>query len=300
MNASAIEVRDPYYSRLDESWEAAEREDPVVWGDNPGPLTKDQLGDYECDGYISLPQLVSASEAKQLLTEANRMAAAIDPAEDDCIIEPGSRAVRSIFRVHRTNERFRGVCRDERVAGIARQILGSEVYLHQSRINFKPPVNGKEFFWHSDFETWHIEDGLPRMRTVSISINLTENHEFNGPLMLVQGSHHTYIRCAGETPEDHFKDSLRKQEVGVPDAEAMKLLVERGEGIVTPKGGPGSAVAFDCNTMHGSTGNLSPYARTNLFMVFNSVENRLVEPFGGLRPRPAFLSEREAVPVSQL
>ncbi len=300
MNAQVTEVADPYASRVASRWEAAERQDPVVWGDQPGPLADDQLQRHQCDGYLPLPQLLPTSEAAALLAEANRLAAAIDPAEDDCIIEPNGNAVRSIFRVHRTNDTFRAVCRDPRVAGIARQILGGEVYLHQSRVNFKPPVNGKEFFWHSDFETWHVEDGMPRMRAVSISINLTENHEFNGPLMLVQGSHRTYIRCAGETPDDHFKDSLRKQEYGVPTAEAMQLLIEQGEGIVAPKGPPGSAVVFDCNTMHGSTGNLSPYARTNLFLVFNSVENRLEAPFGGKRPRPEFLGERDVVPVDKL
>lgn len=300
MNAQVTEVADPYASRVASQWEAAQRQDPVIWGDHPGPLADDQLQRHERDGYLSLPQLLSSAEAAALLAEANRLAAAIDPAEDDCIIEPNGNAVRSIFRVHRTNDTFRAICRDPRVAGIARQILGGEVYLHQSRVNFKPPVNGKEFFWHSDFETWHVEDGMPRMRAVSISINLTENHEFNGPLMLVQGSHRTYIRCAGETPDDHFKDSLRKQEYGVPTAEAMQLLVEQGEGIVAPKGSPGSAVVFDCNTMHGSTGNLSPYARTNLFLVFNSVENRLEAPFGGKRPRPEFLGERDIVPVDKL
>ncbi len=208
--------------------------------------------------------------------------------------------MRSLFRVHRTNDKFRALCKDPRLTDVARQILGGEVYLHQSRINFKPAFRGKEFFWHSDFETWHMEDGMSRMRAVSMSINLTENNEFNGPLMVVGGSHRTYIRCVGQTPDDHFKDSLRKQEYGVPSREALEMLVDQGSGISAPKGGPGSATIFDCNTMHGSVGNLSPQPRTNLFLVFNSVENRLVEPFGGKPPRPEFLGERDVLPVSDL
>jgi ectoine hydroxylase len=216
------------------------------------------------------------------------------------IVEPGSAVVRSLFRLHRTNDLFRELCKDPRIAGIARQILGSKVYIHQSRVNFKPAFSGKEFFWHSDFETWHVEDGMPRMRALSVSINLTENNEFNGPLMVVGGSHQTYIRCVGKTPDDHFKDSLRKQEYGVPCCDALEKLVESGTGIAAPKGAPGSATLFDCNTMHGSVGNLSPYPRTNFFVVFNSVDNSLVEPFGGKPPRPEFLGEREVIPVSEL
>ena len=181
----------------------------------------------------------------------------------------------------------------------ARQVLGSEVYVHQSRINFKPAFNGKEFFWHSDFETWHIEDGMPRMRALSVSISLTDNNEFNGPLMVVPRSHTTYVRCVGATPENHFEHSLKKQEYGVPSLEAMQYLVDRG-GIAAPKGRPGSALFFDCNLMHGSAGNLSPYPRTNLFIVYNSVENGVTQPFGGTPPRPEFLSERDVLPVSEL
>jgi hypothetical protein len=47
------------------------------------------------------------------------------------------------------------------VVGPARQLLGSDVYVHQSRVNFKPGFNGQDFYWHSDFETWHAEDGMP-------------------------------------------------------------------------------------------------------------------------------------------
>jgi ectoine hydroxylase len=64
---------------------------------------------------------------------------------------------------------------------------------------------GKEFYWHSDFETWHAEDGMPKMRAVSCSIAFDDNHEFNGPLMVIPQSHQKFISCIGETPEEHHK-----------------------------------------------------------------------------------------------
>ena len=246
------------------------------------------------------PQLITARESALLLQEARRLAAEANPNAVDVITEPDGNIIRSLFRLHRNNDLFRLTCKDTRVAGIARQILGSDVYVHQSRVNFKPAFSGKEFFGTPIFETWHVEDGMPRMRALSISINLTENHEFNGPLMVVDGSHQTYIRCVGETPDEHFKDSLRKQRYGVPPRDALESLVEAGVGITAPKGPPGSATVFDCNTMHGSVGNLSPYPRTNFFVVFNSVENPLTKPFGGKPPRPEFLAEREVIPISEL
>ncbi len=91
------------------------------------------------------------------------------------------------------------------------------MYIHQSRINYKSGFRGREFYWHSDFETWHVEDGLPAMRTLSCSVSLTPNTEHNGPLMVIPGSHRKYVACIGETPENHNLKSLRMQEYGVPD-----------------------------------------------------------------------------------
>lgn len=166
------------------------------------------------------------------------------------------------------------------------------MYIHQSRINLKPGFTGKEFYWHSDFETWHMEDGMPRMRALSCSIALTENNEFNGPLMLIPGSHKKYIVCAGETPENNYKQSLSAQYIGVPDPAIITELVKE-DGIVAPKGKPGSVTFFECNAMHGSNGNISPYPRANAFFVYNSVENTLVEPYCGLKPRPEHIAVRE-------
>ncbi|PSN08523.1 ectoine hydroxylase, partial [filamentous cyanobacterium CCT1] len=55
---------------------------------------------------------------------------------------------------------------------------------------------------------------------------------------------------------------------------------------------------FDCNMMHGSSSNISPFPRSNVFFVYNSVHNRLVAPFGGTKPRPEFIAARErSVPL---
>ena len=175
--------------------------------------------------------------------------------------------------------------------GRARQILGSDVYVHQSRINVKPGFGASGFYWHSDFETWHAEDGLPRMRTVSVSIALTENHDTNGGLMIMPGSHRTFLGCAGETPEDNYKQSLQMQDAGTPSHEALTDLAGR-HGIKLFTGPAGSATWFDCNCMHGSGDNITPFPRSNVFIVFNSVDNTAVEPFAAPAPRPEFIGAR--------
>tara|TARA_R100000455_G_C6240362_1_gene99456 strand:- start:503 stop:940 length:438 start_codon:yes stop_codon:yes gene_type:complete len=138
------------------------------------------------------------------------------------------------------------------------------------------------------------------MRAVSCSILLTDNNECNGPLMLIPGSHQQFISCQGVTPENHYKQSLKKQEFGVPDPISLQLLVEQG-GIQPVLAKAGSVIFFECNTMHGSASNISPWPRANLFMVYNSIENTLEEPKYGLKPRPEYIATRKQyVPLEPL
>src|SRR5690606_41784674 len=101
---------------------------------------------------------------------------------DTLILEPDSEELRSIFAIHAQSLLFARLAADERLAGIARYLLGDEVYIHQSRLNYKPGFFGKEFYWHSDFETWHVEDGMPRMRWLSTPISLKQNTGDSAPV----------------------------------------------------------------------------------------------------------------------
>jgi ectoine hydroxylase len=289
---------DVYPSRVADEPSITGRKDPVVHGDGSGPLTKQQLDTYDRSGFLFLGGFLPPREVEGLHAEMEAVRARGEQEDADTIIrEPGGRAVRSVFAIHRDNPIFGRLARDPRLVGIAEQLLGSRVYIHQSRVNFKPGFRGKEFYWHSDFETWHIEDGMPRMRALSMSIALTDNTPHAGPLMLIPGSHRHYIACVGKTPEsDHYRESLRRQELGVPDEGSLAWLVDQ-YGIEAPVGRAGSIVLFECNTMHGSNSNITPVPRSNVFLVYNSIENALVEPFGGVRPRPGFIAHREFAPL---
>ncbi|MGB3287948.1 MAG: ectoine hydroxylase [Burkholderiaceae bacterium] len=289
-------ANDLYISRNDRSAAIIARRDPVVYeeGRYADALSGEQLQSYERDGFLMLENVFGPDEVQALLDEVKRMSA--DPSItglEEAITEPGSNAVRSIFRVHELSDKLAALARDPRLIHVARQILGSEVYMHQSRANMKPGFKGKEFYWHSDFETWHVEDGMPGMRALSCSVLLTDNNACNGPLMLVPGSHRQFISCQGVTPEDHYKSSLKKQEYGVPDSLSLQLLAEQG-GIRAMTAPAGSVVFFDCNTMHGSNGNISPWPRANVFMVYNSVDNTLEPPKYQLKPRPEHIAARRS------
>ena len=295
---------DPYLSRSDNTPRLLNRVDPVVYSQckntEQAPLTNKQTNFYEKNGYLHLEELFSKDELGEFQAELEHLRQAAEKEKTpEVVLEPDGNAIRSIFAIHKSNALVDRLSRDRRLVNIVSFLLGSQVYIHQSRINYKPGFEGKQFYWHSDFETWHLEDGMPSMRAISCSIALSDNYEFNGPLLVIPGSHKQYVVCTGGTPENHYLESLRKQEYGVPAPEMLQRLVEDG-GMAAPKGPAGSVTFFECNMMHGSNSNITPWPRHNIFMVYNSVENTLLEPFCGLPPRPEFIAHRDFTPIEPL
>ena len=297
MNMS--EPLDKYPSRGGRAERLEPRVDPVVYSPESERLLKHltpaQIARYEREGFLVLPDVFNAEEVQCFSDELERLRNDASLAgSDEIISEPGSGDIRSIFRVHSISPLFKRLSADARLAGIAQGLLDDDVYIHQSRLNYKPGFRGKEFYWHSDFETWHVEDGMPAMRALSMSITLTENTPNNGPLMLMPGSHKSYAVCTGETPANHFKASLKKQEYGVPGDEQLATLAEQS-GIVSAVVKPGSVIVFDCNTMHGSNSNITPDPRSNVFFVYNAMSNRVVDPFCNQPPRPEYIATRQHI-----
>lgn len=282
-------MKDLYPSRYSREVEITPRKDPVIHSDqgqeNETLLSGEQLKSFEQNGFLLLENFFSAEELKRMQQESAHILAESHHEDAPQVIrDPNSDQIRSVFAVHEQNELFRKMSLDQRLQEMSQHLLGSEVYINQSRLNVKPPFEGEKFAWHSDFETWHVEDGMPHMRAVSVSIALTDNYSFNGPLMLIPGSHQYFISCQGETSPD--------QEFGVPEQYSMTWLANHF-GISVPTGAAGSVLLLECNTMHGSNGNITPFGQNNLFMVYNSVENQLLDPFSGAGPRPNYMATRE-------
>ncbi|MFC8381953.1 ectoine hydroxylase [Nocardia sp. NPDC057272] len=287
---------DRYPTRLSEPAPHIERTDPTVWGQ----VTSPELIGFDANGFATIPDLLTPDEVAAFGAEVGHLAA--DPVlygDERVIVEPVAGQVRSVFQVHQLSKPIAELVAESRIAGLAEQILGSPVYLHQTRVNYMPGFGGSGFGWHSDFETWHAEDGMPTPRAVSLSIALTDNYPFNGSLMLMPGSHRTFVPCLGETPSGHYRESLREQRIGVPTTDDVTFLAAR-YGITQFTGRAGSALLFDSNMMHGSSNNITPFPRSNIFLVFNSVENALVEPFAAPQRRPHHIAARDFTPLREV
>jgi ectoine hydroxylase len=266
---------------------------PVVWGDGvDGSLAADQVASYDSRGYHTADAVLSSSDVDACVDEVTALTERL--ASDERVVrESSDGSVRSVFDVHKLSDVVAEICARPDIVDVARQILDDDVYIHQSRINFKPGFAGGPFYWHSDFETWHAEDGMPVPRALSVSLALTPNHAYNGSLMIIPGSHKVFVSCPGETPDGYHRQSLSsyRPPFGTPDEKHVASLADE-MGIDTVTGPAGSALYFDSNCLHASSGNITPFPRSNLFVVFNSRSNRLRDPYGAATPRPDYLANR--------
>ena len=142
-------IQDPYPTRLakkpDMPW--LNRREKVVKGQAAdGPLSQQQLDEFEQRGFLFEPDFLDQREVQELTGHLHELLARDEfRGRDFSVTEPGSEEIRSLFAVHFLSERFRQLARDPRLTGRARQILGGDVYVHQSRINYKPGFKGKGF-----------------------------------------------------------------------------------------------------------------------------------------------------------
>jgi ectoine hydroxylase len=294
MTLTETGTADPYPTRKSGDPELLDRYEPTVWPSGVvGPIDPATLAAHDSRGYSTHPDLLSTAEVAAFHRELDQLPSTLD--EDPRVIAEGGE-VRTVFEVHRISALVGELARDPRVLDRARQILGSDVYVHQSRATYLPAFEGRGNYWHADFETWHAEDGMPVPRAVSMSIALTDHHPFNGGLMMMPGSHRTFVPCAGATPPEHCRTALGDRETGVPSSSHVTSMAG-AYGIEPYTAQAGSAVMFDANLMHGSGNNITPFPRSTIFLVFNSVENPLRPPFGGAAPRPSYMANREAAPL---
>jgi ectoine hydroxylase len=282
MTLTATAVVDRYPTRIDGDPELIDRADPSVWDfTGKGPIDRATVAAHHARGYSTHHDLFGETEVAAIRDELAELAA--DAPADRRVVWSQDGDVLGIYEVHAVSDLVGELVRDPRVLDRARQILGSDVRIHQSRVEYLSAFDGKGAYWNSPFETWHAEDGMPAPRAVSVSIPLSEQHELTGELMAMPGSHRTFVptpRGSGGKPGQDHLTSL-----------AAAYGIERFTDA------EGSVLIFDANLMQGSADNITPFPRTNLHVVFSSVENRLCAPFAGTEPRPSYIANRDGAPL---
>lgn len=223
------------------------------------------------------------------------------------VVEKDGQAVRSIYGSHMSNEVFRRLSRHPRILRPTHQILDSDTYVHQFKINTKRSFGGDIWEWHQDYIFWRKEDSVPTARLTNVAVFLDEMTEFNGPLFVIPGSHREgvidvpaqdRIFSNGKNGSKVYNSSptwISNLTAAIKYSlnEEMVAKLVRQYGLVALKGPVGSVLFFHCNLVHASSNNISPFERVMIIISYNSVENTPeIES-----PRPDFICGRDFQPL---
>jgi len=269
-------------------------------------LTIKELDFYADNGFVFLPDRFSEADVSAVKAELPALFAEDTPRR---VVEK-SGEVRSVYGSHTTNEILRRLSRHPKIVEPAMQIVDSQVYVYQFKINAKVAFSGDIWEWHQDYVFWLKEDSLPSARVTNAVIFLDEVNEFNGPLFLIPGSHKEGVINVdahdkpgpssvgeGQTGSDLHDLSWLSNLTADLKYSLGKNIVARlvsKYGIVAPKGLKGSVLFFDSNLVHGSTNNISPFDRAIILVTFNSTAN---VPVLTEKSRPDFLVSRDTKPI---
>ena len=149
-------------------------------------LTQTQFNDFSRTGVLFLPELFTPAEIAKLRAAADRVAAANGP---NVTPEPNGSTARMVHGAHENDDVLGAVCRHPRLIEPAEQLLGSGVYIHQSRLNMNKGLGTGGFYWHQDYATWRNVDGLKEPRALMIAVFIDDMDHTNGPLLYIPGSH---------------------------------------------------------------------------------------------------------------
>ena len=260
-----------------------------------------QMEKFNRDGYILMEKLFSADEIRALRAEVVYESKIAD---ERVVFEKNSNIVRSIYGVHFSSHLFDEAARQERILEPVQKILKNDVYVYQSKVNLKGAFDGDVWDWHQDYVYWHKEDGMPACKVLTVAVFLDEVTEFNGPLMLIPGSHRHGV-LNSRIMESHPAGYEDKPDWVANVTADLKYTIDRNviselvqtNGIVSAKGSAGSVLIFDGNIVHASPANISPLARTLLLYTYNRVDNA---PEVSKLHRPDFLVSRDSRPIQVL
>ena len=252
-------------------------------------LNEAQIAEFEERGYLFFPGLLDDSEVADLQLAIpgilNRRGPEVILEKEDAT------AVRLAFGAHMYSEPFRCLSLLPRLLSPVRQLLQDDVYLHQSRLNPKPGFGlGTSWDWHQDYPPWHAIDGMPEPRCIMTTVFIDDCTVATSPLLVVPGSQRHGL-LDSKLHQDAKGRGYALHHIG--HATLERLADENGIKALI---GPAGSVAFvNCNVVHGSANNVSPWRRAILYLIYNAVGNACPGT-----ERPWFQNNRDFSPLQPL
>ena len=224
-------------------------------------LTQQQHDEYFAQGFTIIEKLLDDSELERL-RERLRLAALgkLDAGvkigmERGLTAEPVHGAdpllrVRKVSNLARHDSYFRGLVSQERLVGVACDLLGDQIRYIGDEAQLKPAKQGSPHPWHQD-EPYFKEMAVP-IATIWIAVD--QATEANGCMQVVPGSHLEGIVARGDEKRFWLTDDE------VDTSSAVSAILD-----------PGSALVFHSRLLHGSGPNTTEQPRRSMICRYADV-----------------------------
>lgn len=235
-----------------------------VLAEVPRVLSQEQRKFYFENGYLLLESFVQGDELKRLqditkyFTEKSRE---LEASNDIFDLEPDHTSdvprVRRLNMPYRQDPAYWEYASNSKITDVAQDLLGSNLKIHHSKLNFKWSDGGEEVKWHQDIPFYpHTNYGV-----LAIGIYLDDVDDEMGPMGVIPGSHKGEIY-------NHYND--KDQWVGALDEKDYGRV--KFDDVVWLKGPAGSVTVHHCRMVHGSLPNSSPRSRNLLINAYAAAD----------------------------
>ena len=242
----------------------------------PNALTDQQVADFDRDGWLVLPDAVSAAQLAALQadfdawrdesrdhaqpwdTETVDGRPRFDMAAGHAPDQPLLRRVNDPIAV---SDAYLDVMRNSTMTDAVADLIGPNIRFHHSKINSKQPGSGTAVRWHQDFAfTPHTNDDV-----VTALLMVDDVTPDNGPLEVLSGSHRGPIHSI-------WRDGVFTGAID-PDLEAE--FIEQSVQAIGPAG---SVCFMHTRLLHGSAPNRTEQPRTLFICVYSADDAVAVTP----------------------
>jgi len=196
-------------------------------------LSADQRSFYQANGYVHVPALFDQAEAARYRAELHALAERQGATDGTWSSVKGSGVrLTHCHDVHFLSAAFTRLLVDERITGIAQDIIGPNVELHHNKMFIKPPERGAPFPMHQDYPYFPHE----RHSMIAVIIHFDDAPEKKGCLRAYPGTHKLGpLDAIGQDhhlPEDIYPiDGATPIPAKAGDAIFMHYLLVHGSGV---------------------------------------------------------------------
>lgn len=181
------------------------------------------------------------------------------PGAPDSLAGEGGRTIRRLKQAYGRHPSFDQWATSPELLARLQQLLGPRVVMplaHHNCIMTKQPQYSSDTGWHQDIRYWSFE----RPELVSVWLALTPEHQRNGCLWVIPGSHRLEFEARRFDAATFFRDDLPENQALIDTRVAAELE-------------PGDVLFFHCRTLHAASRNHTGEAKYSVVFTYRPADN---------------------------